>query len=266
MKLAEKKKAYKLQAQEGIQSVLSRMNAGSIVSNSMGSEDDSPPAKQEVSNEPISECLRKYYQFNFMGDKGNWTGTSRNMRRFKKVVQYMVKAAELANYTNLPFLSEVKPNLYCRDENGLWIVNPLYESWEDKLQTVAFEIQIITKALLVKKETQKNEINDVQQKSKAETGSLVNTLYAVDFRITALDSKKEKITSAKESSNNKSSAKNGRKRKAELNTVELVGDKGKKSKSVINAEGDSAVKKKGNNTQVTINNYFTSSKTSSSSD
>jgi hypothetical protein len=99
-------------------------------------------------------------------------------------------------------------------------------------------------------------------------------LYAVDARITALDSLKQnkKITPAREPSNNKSSAKkskvaqNDRKRKAELNTVELVGDKGKKSKSVINAEGDSAVKKKENDTKVTINNYFTSSKTSSSSD
>jgi hypothetical protein len=103
-------------------------------------------------------------------------------------------------------------------------------------------------------------------------------LYAIDSRITALDSKKQKkkINPPRESSAKKSPVKNigpiiypvaqnGRKRKAELNAVELVGDKGKKSKFVKNAEGDSAVKKKGNNTKVTMNNYFTSSKTSSSS-
>mmetsp|Transcript_2020 Transcript_2020/g.2133 ORF Transcript_2020/g.2133 Transcript_2020/m.2133 type:complete len:217 (+) Transcript_2020:617-1267(+) len=216
-----------------------------------------------------------------MNDKGNWTGTERNMRRFKKVVNYMVSAAVLANYKNLPFLREIKPHLYCRDEKGLWIVNSLYELWEEKLQTVAFEIQTITKELLLKKETQKNKENNVQQK----TVSLTSTLYAVDSRITALDKiqPQNKITPNRESSNNKSSTKkspvkninpiiyqldqSGKKRKAELNAEELVGDKGKKIKSAIDAKGNSnsAVKNKGNKVK-TMNNYFTSSKTSSSSD
>jgi hypothetical protein len=186
-KLAEKNKAHTIEVQEGIQSVLSKLNGGSIVSNSLGPEDNSPPAKQEVLNEPISECFRKYYQYNYMEAKGNWTGGARNMRRFKKVVGYMREAAESANYKDMPFLSEIKPNLYCRDEKGVWIVNPLYESWEDKLKTVAFEIQNITKAQLAQKENQKT-ISNVHSKAKAGTSNLVNTLYAVDFWITALDS------------------------------------------------------------------------------
>jgi hypothetical protein len=277
MKLSEQNKANRIQDEEGIQSVLSRLNAGDIVSDSLGPEDNSPPRKQEVVNEPISECLRKYYQFDFVGDKGNWKGSDRNMRRFRTVVAYMVKAAELANYKDLPSLIEKKPPLYCRDNEGEgeWIVSSLYEDWEDNLKKVAFEIQRITKALLLAQEIQKDIKDNVQPRAKADTGSPINTLYAVDKRITALNSKKK--TARRSKSPAKKSpvkkigaiidpvAQKGSKRKAELN-VELVGDNRKKNKSQINVGGDIAVNKKGNNTKVTMNNYFPSSKTSSSSD